>query len=335
MRREFEKKLKAYLENRNSNEFARYITHPGIIIQDSLLPREHILYQESEIIADALDSVTNGMYDPGVLMKLELIKEDSPFSSWKYGILAINCFYSGKREQMMDAINEISDDTPVHNIKNFLTQNLKGSYSEASFENLASLLYPGNRDIQLLVESIEEALENSFEDVLTDSTELLMKELKNSNRELAEETLIKIYEEAHEREIPVEGLIHRLGPVLGKGESFRMAAVSYVFYKPVLSLEYWVKSLKEVFKKADREDIEQYLIIIREITETLIKKTPDLQITSLREDVEALFNLEGLSPALMKKSTLESLLVLTDPKSPPTESHKTTSLPGQMELFTL
>src|SRR6056297_359405 len=93
-------------------ELRKLITSPYLYRDDTRFKLPEGMAEESIIVSDALESVTNGMYNPEVLNRLQEITEKSPFHPWKNGVLSILSFYQSDRDNMLQLLEQIPAESP-------------------------------------------------------------------------------------------------------------------------------------------------------------------------------------------------------------------------------
>lgn len=287
-------------QNRNFREIAgklsTLISDPRIYRYENLRMLPRGLEEESIIIFDALESVTNGMYDPEILNRLRSIEDDSAFTPWKYTILALLSFYQADRDNMLQLVGRIPQDTPPALIGEVLLR-LTGirSPDEADKQvvKLIDLVREDHTFMKSAVRQLEEYLNEDFEEAFVENSILLIRELLSSHPETARRLALWSMRIAADRDYDLSAYPSRLSELFGKNEGMRLTAIALAETDPDLSILFWLRYAvsRPIERRTEEVETSAILSILADIWTSLGREDFFTQLQNNKTYTKSLLSL--------------------------------------------
>ncbi len=267
-------------QDKARTQLIRLIDHPQRLRSSAQLSELYPLFHHSYIVSDAFEAVTNGMYNPEALEKLEDIEEDSPLHPWKTAICAILAFYQGDRENMMELLKKLPPDTPPAAIAGPL-RHLAGN---------RSLQDPGEKQQQLIdavsadrsfihsaATQLREYLSEDIEDSFAETSLLLIRELLPNHPLAGKRLALWSMQTAAERGYSLSLYPSQLEQMFGAPEGMRLAALALHATDPDIALLFLIRSLLQHMREDDLQPAElaAYFSVIAEWAEELLSHAVD------------------------------------------------------------
>lgn len=280
------------------------IADPRLHLRDELLQIPPHIQDESLVISDALESVTNGMYNPSVLKKMGAIPEYSPFAAWKQTILAILAFYRGDHDNMLQLLKKIPTDTPpAVLLPIFLHLSHLEPMDEAPKEasSLIRMIKEDRTFLHSTVEQLEEYLDGDIEEAFGETTFLLIRDLIGSYPEAARRYALWSMQTAIRREYDLTIYLSEFNSLFGRLEGLHMTALALHKIEPDIAILFWLRYVVARISEelSDMIEIYAFLSIIADAVRTLIE---DDLFEALQEDKEYTQNLATLIMKLRNES---------------------------------
>ena len=243
-----EKLLLSHQEAQSPEEHRRIMINLSTSIRDPRVFQEEPivnyntgLHHQSIIIWDAFESVTNGMYNPEALHKLELIDDESPFFPWKNLILAILAFYQGDRDNLFQLLKQIPCSTPPGRFRTLLRDFEEGNVPKIVSNELYTLLEDDHDYIRCAVDELKDCLENNHSEAFLESTGFLVRDILASHSHAARRLVIWSIQLASQHEYDISSYIIQLTGIFGRKEALRLIAVGLMPVEPEISLLFWLR----------------------------------------------------------------------------------------------
>ncbi len=225
-------------------ELKTLITNPLLYGHDTQFQLPETISEESIIVSDALESVTNGMYNPEALNRLQEITPESPFYPWKNAVLAILAFYQSDRDNMLQLLEKIPQETPPASLKPIL-QLLSRFDTEAQLDSSARELVKAVREDQAFlksaIEQLEEYLDSHLEEAFSETAMLLVQDLLSSYPQAARRLALWSIRTAAEKDYDLSFFIGRFESMFGEIEGMRLIAIALYQVEPDVSLLFWLR----------------------------------------------------------------------------------------------
>lgn len=257
-----------------ARELSTLISDPRIFRYENLLMLPRRLEEESILIFDAFESVTNGMYDPEILRRLQSVKDDSAFAPWKYAILALLSFYQADRDNMLQLIGKIPRDTPPALIGEallFLTGIRTPEEPGGAVKKLLDLVGEDRTFIKSAVRQIEEYLETDLGDAFVETSILLLRELLPAHQEAARRLALWSIRTAADWDFDLSTYPSQLSALFGKSDGMRLTALALADTDPHLSILFWLRYAvsRTVENPAEESQISAVLSILADLCRTM------------------------------------------------------------------
>lgn len=258
---------------------------------------------EARVIADSLESVTNGMFNPEALEHLQRLDETSIFFPWKHLVMALSAIYSGS-EDVQAFIDRIPQGTPPARLRPVLLR-IAGLDTDAP---LSSQEEAHSRRVLRASDSITEALDGltaclagGNEDAFADGAALAVKDMLSVDSERALQVAVWALATAFDLDFSVSVLIKRLGLVLPPSEVQRLLALALLHEAPDISLLAWIRSLRLYVSHGDAEPLEVQERL-RFIGEIAILARDSSEAPDLPGDQDYLVSLQALSNQMLSET---------------------------------
>ncbi|MCP5514518.1 MAG: hypothetical protein H7A26_03520 [Spirochaetales bacterium] len=257
------------LENLLNN----YFIDPFYMSRTDALKDNDILKFEAQIVSDAFEAVTNGMYDEEIMSHLSKITPDSFFSDWRYLTETLYNIYRNSPEEASIAAGRINPGSipallcPV--LQSLIDRS--GSDSKEGFTEVEkSLLQEINREnnnFTLNLNMCISNLENGEEDSFIDSVTLIITDIFPKDTNAAENIAVWALKQLFSHDMSPELLIENIKLVFGETDSLKLSALALMDEDRELSLLFWIKTALSLLRKncTDPVTISAYLEIIEEL----------------------------------------------------------------------
>ncbi len=266
------------------SELKKHLTDPGILERFSLVDDE--LKEEARIILDAFEAITNGMQNPDVFTSVESISKDSLLYLWKELIYAIKAFYEKNYEEMQSRLRKIDPDSPL-SIFTPILLHLSGKSNEIisnkKQEAFIDIILRDRSFIRSVIVQITESLEYDMEDLFLETSILMMNDLNNNYKEVAEKFAIWTLETASKYKYSPTMLISNCKKLFGNTEAYRITAIAMSKEEIDISLLFWLQSLLSGLKSRNFEIHEAgaYLTVISRIAGKVENSSDNFYLESL------------------------------------------------------
>ncbi|MFW5711720.1 MAG: hypothetical protein ACOC2P_00025 [Spirochaetota bacterium] len=225
-------------------ELKTLITAPHLYRNETQFQLPEGMAKESIIVSDALESVTNGMYNPDILNRLQAIDTASPFYPWRNAVMAILAFYQSDRDNMLQLLERIPDATPPAALKPVL-QNLCRIDTKKQLGAAAKRLVDDVREDRVFllsaIEQLEEYLEAGIEEAFSETAMLLVQDLLSSYPQAARRLALWSMQTAAEQEFDLSFYLRRFKVLFGEVEGLRLTALALQSVEPDISLLFWLR----------------------------------------------------------------------------------------------
>lgn len=257
-------------------ELENYFIDPFYVANSDYLPDSDPLKHEARIVSDAFEAVTNGMYDEGVISALENVSDNSIFTGWRYLTEAVYHIYEKNSKAALLAAGKIAPEAIPSLLKPVISAilsekcladiNCEENFSEAEL----SLIRDITKENIKVRDNINRALVylgNRNEEDFIDTATLIITDLFSHSRASAEKAAVWALKQLFMTEMSHELFMENITLIFGEPVSFRICALALMEEDPELSTVFWLKTAVSETKRngADRETIEAYLEIIRDL----------------------------------------------------------------------
>ncbi|SRR6056297_789240 len=225
-------------------ELKTLITTPHLYRNATHFKLPEGIAEESIIVSDALESVTNGMYNPEILNRLQTITPESPFYPWKCAVPAILAFYQSDRDNMLQLLEKIPDTSPPAALKAIL-QRLGTKETEIQLNSASSALVEAVREDQgflgSAIEQLQEYLDSQLEEAFSETSMLLVQDLLSSYPQAARRLALWSMKTAAEQEYDLSFFLGRFEAMFGEVEGLRLTAIALHPVEPDVSILFWLR----------------------------------------------------------------------------------------------
>lgn len=296
-------------ESRLTRALVDLLPDPGMIYRENLLPPEHRLSREALAVTDALETVTNGMFEEEPLQRLDALSPQSPFASWKGLIQAVRGYYLRDSRGMAQGMALIQKQTPPGQLLPLLSdleagrspRGWEGQWdrSSRSLEKLRKAVQEDNELILSDLAHLQEIRQNQMEEHLPETLLLLLRDLLPGYPSAARQLALWGMEELPRRDLPLSPFLTNLKSLLGEEEALRLTAVSTLDEEPDISLLYWIRYTRLLLSREgiSASEIEGALSLVSSAARLV-------EAEGLAQEWEAEYKsaLEGLSAALLAEA---------------------------------
>ena len=283
-------------DSRIMREIALRMDDPRVFQSEELMKYSTKLYEQSIIIWDAFESVTNGMYNPELLGRLEAVEGSSPFLPWKNLVLAILAYYQGDRDNMLQFLEQIPVNSPPGRFRGILRY-LEGvetpGLKNPGVEKLEKLLKQDRGFIQSAVQQLNDCLENNHEEAFFESVILLIRDIHPSYPQAAKRLILWSIQTAAIREFDITGYIGQTTVLFGRKESLRLTASALASVEPDISILFWLKYAIEKISLGEADTGELHALVSI-ISDAVRRLDEDKVFVTLRNNLEYTRSLQSL-----------------------------------------
>ncbi|MDZ7792468.1 MAG: hypothetical protein U5P10_01885 [Spirochaetia bacterium] len=226
------------------DELKNLITSPYLYRDDTKFKLPEGMAEESIIVSDALESVTNGMYNPEVLNRLQEITGDSPFYPWKNAVLSILSYYQSDRDNMLQLLEQIPAESPPAVLKPILLHLSRVDTATPPASCAHDLIEAVREDrafLQSAVEQLSEYLEDQLEEAFNETAMLLVQDLLPSYPQAARRLALWSMQTAAEQEHDLSFILGRFKIMFGEVEGLRLTAIALQSIEPDISILFWLR----------------------------------------------------------------------------------------------
>ncbi len=248
-------------------EITALIFDPALIERSDLIPDGDPVKTEARILSDALESITNGMYNPEALTALDAVGTDSPFYGWKKITLSLQAFYNGGKREALDHLSGIPSESPASSIVPVIRR-LCGERAEEELSRPAAKLFARITEDRSFITSaqsqLKECLDADMEELFIETALLLVRDLKGRHPTAARKFSLWLIKSASLYGYSPELIVSSLKNMFGPAEGSRLCAIALRDEEPEISLLFWIRALLSRMKLDDLEVEERnaYLDII-------------------------------------------------------------------------
>jgi len=256
----------------------KVLTDPRSLLQSPSLREGHWLKEDSLIVLDALEAVTNGMENPRALEALESLTEDHPLYYWKQVIQALHRFYKKDHTEALSLLEGIPETHRLSRLKKILLPILKpGTSLQYTRREQAFLdhLVETSEEISHLLQQLEEGALSGFEDIFYDSFRLLIDQLYKDYPRQAGALALWALQTVQEEDLHCDDIFSYLQERFGKGEGCRLIALSLMEQDLEGALLFWIQGITHKLREGLSEALlDQGLLYLLEIYEALLGSEP-------------------------------------------------------------
>ena len=241
--------LSAEDEKRLYSELAEGLCDPGFPDKCPILPDNHKLRLESQIVSDAFEAVTNGMDNPEAMEKLEGLAASSALFPFKALTMSLRYLYIKEYALCRKALDTIPDNSPPSFLKtplNNLIERRKTDKTDSP--NIIREMLSEHLFISGLWNQFSEAADNGMEPML-ESLHFILGEIKKRNPDSAKGFFIYVLKKCASEDGPLSQLLHLSKDLFGVKESYRLFAVAFMEDEPDTSLlfllSYGISSVRQ------------------------------------------------------------------------------------------
>ncbi|MGC9311129.1 MAG: hypothetical protein ACP5IA_00450, partial [Sediminispirochaetaceae bacterium] len=274
-------------------ELSACIGDPRIFQEEPVVHYNTRLHQQSIVIWDAFESVTNGMYNPEALHRLEEIDDESPFFPWKNFILAVLAFYQGDRDNLFQLLEKIPAGTPPGRFRNLLRHFEEDTARGKAANKLYTLLEDDHDFTSCAVDQLNDCLENNHAEAFLESTGFLVRDILASHSHAARRLAVWSIQVSSLHDFDISGYICRLTDMFGRKEALRLVAVALMPVEPEISLLFWLRYGIESVSQDTMSGGETFALISI-ISDTYRKILEDNMLDELRGNREYTGSLHSL-----------------------------------------
>jgi hypothetical protein len=308
-----------FIRQGRRNELAPLLFDPSAIEKSERIPDGDQIKIEARIISDALESVTNGMYNPEAVTELLSIGDASPLASWKALCLSISAFYNGNRDEALSQLSHIDDESPASALIPVITQlcEKKEGREGALSPKSKSLFHQVTEDRSFITSAqnqLKEYLEGEMEELFVETAILLIRDLKGDYPKAARSLAMWITKTASAYGFSPEIIVSNLKLIFGPAEGSRLCALALQDEEPEISLLFWIRTLISRLKQRDIEEAET--AAFREIIAEAAMRVEKM-MCSPKEAEKAGYEIEEWKTYMQSLASLSaasaSLLTIFDP----------------------
>lgn len=261
-------------------ELVRRIDHPRKLRESGYLTVNCPLYRHSYSISDAFEAVTNGMYDPASLERLEEITADSPLHPWKTAICAILAFYQGDRENMSELLKELPEASPpaavtasLLHLAGIRTGEPRGPKEKALREAVSA----DHSFIRSAAAQLREYLTDELEEAFAETSLLLIRDLMPNHPLPAKRLALWSMQTAAERGHALDLYPSQLAQIFGQSEGMRLAAMALRKTDLDIALLFLIRCLLQHMRDDDLKpaEVAAYFTLLAEWAEELLPLTEE------------------------------------------------------------
>lgn len=310
---------------------ARHLIHPQFVLDSPLLTDSHPWRQEALTVADALESVTNGMENPLVLEALDDLAEGSPFQPWRHLVLAIHFYYEGLDEAVATHLAAIPGWSPVVALGRVLGTLVRpGSPAlPPALGRLAEAVSSPDPAVQQSIQDVTEGLETDDEGLFFGALADWLEAVVDSRPDRARSALVWAWTQLEWRDFDEAVLIDLGTSLWGRSEACRLAALGTVSWDPEGAALLWFKALSLGVRDGDfdRRSAAEVRALLDRFHAAALENAPGEEWSEAWDVLARSWNadIEGLG--------WSDLAVGGSPAPTPSSLPAKPSVDGQLDLF--
>ena len=255
------------------SQLKKHFIDPFYVSRSNSLPDNDVMKKDAQIVSDAFEAVTNGMYDEDVLQQLSSISDNSFFTDWKHLTESLYYLYKENFKKSDENFSKIKEDSIPYLISPVF-------YRIISREKISSINGLSDTEKQFInniikdsitvktsLDQIETNLKTGKEERFTDNITLLLSDLCSKDRDLSKKLAAWGLKQLSQNDMSPAILLENLKLIFGESESFRLTAVSFRDEDPELSLVFFTKALLVLLRNnsAEQNQVEAYIEIITDL----------------------------------------------------------------------
>ncbi|MFQ3619476.1 MAG: hypothetical protein SNJ78_00890 [Spirochaetales bacterium] len=210
-------------------------------------------------ILDALESITNGMEQPGLQEKLQQIPPSSPLRPYVDLIFAIQAYYKGEVKAVSHYLLSIPDSSPPARLKPLLFYlcHLTDIPPEGKVEKeLVKALQYHKSVLETTAEEALTSLQAGIEEAFSDSMAYLIRELYVKQPTLAQKTTLWVLQQMHLQGWEGSLFKQHLKMIVGELECLRLQALHAFYHAPSEGFTFWYRYIIRLLQNGNREEQE-------------------------------------------------------------------------------
>jgi len=217
-------------------------------------------------ILDALESVTNGMENPGLLEQIKGIPMDSPLRPYVDLIFALQAFYRNDPKTVSRFLDSIPDFTPPARLKpllSFLAGLSKDPPVSMVEKEIVKAVQNRKSHLETALEEAELFLKQNQEESFSDSIAYLIRELYGKFPESSKQLALWALEKSQEKGWEGSLLDGHLKMIFGELEANRLKAVSFLISGQQGAFQAWSSFLMKLLLTGPKNEqiVEASLLI--------------------------------------------------------------------------
>lgn len=222
-----------------------HLIHPKLILESALLTDAHPWRREALVISDALEAVTNGMEEPGVLEALEGLPPESPFQDWRHLVLALHFFYEHLDEAVAAHLEKIGPSSPLQALVRPLRAIVHAATERLSpaQRRLAEQVAQPDPLVQQWIQDVAEGLETEDEELFWSALADWLEHVSPTQPERARSAVLWAWNQLEWRDFDEAVLLDLASNLWGAAESFRLAALGSLPWDPEAATLLWLRFL--------------------------------------------------------------------------------------------
>jgi hypothetical protein len=248
------------------------------------------------IILDALESVTNGMENPGLLEQIKDIPRESKLRPYVDLVFALQAYYGQNPTRVREYLTSIPDDSPPARLKPllFYLAGLAKDPPEGRVDReILKALQQRKSYLETALEEAEQFLRENHEDSFSDSIAYLIRELYAKFPEASKQLTLWAWEKIQENGWDGSLLDAHLKMIFGDLEATRLKALYSLHAGLPEAWEEWTSFLMKLLHTEPRNEktVEASLMIwiyaaiqvqmdaqrVQEVLEVLERKYPQVK----------------------------------------------------------
>lgn len=208
------------------------------------LSDDHPLKQQAFLVLDALESVTNGMENPDVFVKLDTIPPSSSFAPWVSLIYAIQAFYRNSPKDVLSELSSIPRESAPYRLVPLLLTLSGNTPAQLPARKIEKqILEQVENTGGILIETMEQAgqaIADGQTEIFSDSIAFLIKELTGTYPDISRKTALWALQTLKTRDADMDIFEDNLRLIFGDLETSRLKALSLMELSPREAFTSWV-----------------------------------------------------------------------------------------------
>ncbi|GAB4369518.1 MAG: hypothetical protein Kow009_06130 [Spirochaetales bacterium] len=217
-------------------------------------------------ILDALESVTNGMENPGLLEQIQEIPRGSPLRPYVELVLALKAYYGNDPEEVGRHLDSIPDESPPGRmipLLSFLAGLSKDPPERKVDREILKALQQRKSTLEIALEEAEQFLEQNHEESFSDSIAYLIRELYGKLPLASKQLTLWAFEEIQNKGWEGSLLDAHLKMIFGSLEAVRLKALYLLQSGRPGSFQAWSSYLMGYLQTEPRQEeaVEAILLV--------------------------------------------------------------------------